>query len=41
MGAPFLDQYYLVFHYKANVMGLGKKNLAASAATTSVFIGQA
>jgi hypothetical protein len=39
MGAPFLDQYYIIFHFVDNVIGFATKNLGASAATTSVLIG--
>jgi hypothetical protein len=39
MGLPFFSNYYMIFHYEANVMGLAAKNLGASALTTSVLIG--
>lgn len=41
MGAPFLHSYYLIFHYQANLMGFATKNVAASAATSAVLIGEA
>jgi hypothetical protein len=39
MGLPFFSNYYMIFHYEANMMGLAAKNLGASALTTSVLIG--
>lgn len=44
-GAPFLDNYYIAFYYGNaginSTLGFGVKNLAASAATAAVVIGQA
>ncbi|EJU04521.1 acid protease [Dacryopinax primogenitus] len=38
-GVPFLDQYYIAFHYEANTMGFATRNLGASAASSAPFIG--
>ena len=39
MGVPFLSQYYLILHYKDNLMGFATKNLDASAADTTILTG--
>ncbi|EJU04501.1 acid protease [Dacryopinax primogenitus] len=36
-GAPFLHQYYIAFHYAANLMGFATRNLGASAAHSSPY----
>ncbi|EJU04507.1 hypothetical protein DACRYDRAFT_105564 [Dacryopinax primogenitus] len=38
-GVPFLDQYYIAFHYEANTVGFATRNLGASAASSAPFIG--
>ncbi|EJU04519.1 hypothetical protein DACRYDRAFT_105575 [Dacryopinax primogenitus] len=38
-GMPFLHQYYVAFHYTANMMGFGTRNLGASAAQSKPFVG--
>ncbi|KZO95678.1 acid protease [Calocera viscosa TUFC12733] len=37
-GVPFLDQYYVAFHYGANMMGFATRNLGASAAMSAPYI---
>ncbi|KZT51842.1 acid protease [Calocera cornea HHB12733] len=38
-GVPFIDQYYIAFHYAANLMGFATRNLGASAAGSSPYLG--
>jgi hypothetical protein len=39
IGNQFLSEYYLIFEYRANKIGLATKNLAANAATTDFLVG--
>ena len=39
VGVGFLSDFYVVFHYLSNQMGLATKNVAANAATVSVLTG--
>ncbi|KZO95676.1 acid protease [Calocera viscosa TUFC12733] len=37
-GVPFLHEYYVAFHYSANLIGFATRNLALSAAGSSPYI---
>jgi hypothetical protein len=41
VGTEWFSNFYLAFHYKSNLLGIGKKNTGISAETAAVVIGQA